>query len=139
VVLGEKLWEGKGKTTGMAVKSVGAEGICTEFTWMAQLKGMGRAKGVDCNVTVTSNSLQGPVGVGDSKGQGIFMTNAGDMGVMKTFGLGKVEAGKSRSVSLMSFMTMSQKLAWMNTLIAVVTTEGDPAWQEEDITVYEWK
>jgi hypothetical protein len=34
---------------------------------------------------------------------------------------------------------MSQRLSWMNMLMAVMTPEGDPAWQEVDVTIYEWK
>lgn len=44
------------------------------------------------------------------------------------------------SVGLWSFMTMAEKLSWLNDVIAVVTFEAlDPMWQEFNITIYEWK
>jgi len=43
-------------------------------------------------------------------------------------------------VGLWSFVTMSEKLGWMNELIAVATIEAlDPMWMEFNLTVYEWK
>jgi hypothetical protein len=63
----------------------------------------------------------------------------GDMAVIKGSGIGKVENGKGKAVSLMSFMTMASKLSWLNNLVAVVTTEGDPMWQEFELAIHEWK
>ena len=46
LVLGEKLWEGKGKSVGTgAIKSVGMDGVISEYSWTAQVKGSGRAEG----------------------------------------------------------------------------------------------
>jgi len=139
MVLGEKLWEGKGKTMGMAIKSAGPEGVTVEATWMAQLKGVGRAKGVDGSVTFTGMVLMEPTGAGWSRGQGLFNMGGGDMAVVKGSGHGKVEDGKSKSVGLWGFMTMSQKLGWLNAVVALVTQEGDPMWQEFEMAVHEWK
>ena len=50
-----------------------------------------------------------------------------------------VEMGKSKSVGVWSFMSMSPKLAWMNTAVALVTLEGDPSWMEFDVAIWEWK
>jgi hypothetical protein len=65
----------------------------------------------------------------------------GDMGVLKGFDLMKMTMGsKPTSVGLWSFMTMSEKLSWMNDLIAIVTFEAlDPMWTEFNITIWEWK
>jgi hypothetical protein len=44
------------------------------------------------------------------------------------------------SVGLWSFMTMSDKLSWLNDTIAIVTFEAaDPMWMEMNITIWEWK
>lgn len=49
-------------------------------------------------------------------------------------------SGKPSSVGLWCFMTMSEKLAWMNDLITVVTFEAlDPMWMEFNVTIHEWK
>jgi hypothetical protein len=139
MVLGEKLWEGKGKTMSTTIKAATAEGVVLEYTWMAQLKGLGKAKGVDANVTFSAVVMMGPSGAGASQGQGLLMTMTGDMAVVKGSGYGKNEAGKSKGVGIWSFMTMSQKLAWMNNVVAIATMEGDPQWMEFDITINEWK
>ncbi|MDQ1278867.1 MAG: ATP-cone protein [Thermoproteota archaeon] len=139
MVLGDKLWEGKGKSMSTVVKGANADGVTLEATWSAQLRGMGRAKGLDGQVTFTGNILMGPTGSGNSIGQGIMNTMTGDMAVVKGYGYGYVEGGKSKSVGIWNFMTMSQKLTWMNSAVAIVTLEGDPQWMEFDIVVHEWK
>jgi hypothetical protein len=142
MVLGEKLWEGKAKSAGPGfIKSVGMEGVTSIYSWNAQMKGMGRAKGADINMHVTAKSMMPPKGVGKAKDQGVFMTMSGDMGILKGFDLMKVTmSSKPTAVGLMSFMTMSEKLGWMNDLVALVTFEAlDPMWEESNITIYEWK
>jgi hypothetical protein len=142
MVLGEKLWEGKAKSAGTGlIKSVGMEGVTSEYSWTAQMKGTGRAKGADINVHVTAVSMMPQKGVGAAKDQGVFMTMSGDMGVLKGLDLMKMSMGsKPTAVGLWSFMTMSEKLGWMNDLIALVTFEAlDPMWEQSNITIYEWK
>lgn len=65
----------------------------------------------------------------------------GEMGVLKGFDLMKMaEGGKPGAVGLWSFMTMPEKLGWMNNLIAVATFEAlDPMWDKFNLTMYEWK
>jgi hypothetical protein len=140
MVLGEKLWEGNAKLGVGLIKSVEMDGVTSEFSWMAQLKGFGRAKGLDCTVNVTATSMQPPKGIGATKDQGILMTMAGDMAILKGHDLAKMVEGKPAGVGLWSFMTMSEKLGWMNELIALVTLEAlDPMWQDSKIVIYEWK
>jgi len=105
------------------------------------MKGMGRAKGADINIHVTAVSTMPPKGVGEAKDQGVFMTMSGDMGVLKGFDLMKMTmGGKPAAVGLMSFMTMSEKLGWMNDIIALVTFEAlDTMWEQSNLTIYEWK
>jgi hypothetical protein len=141
MVLGEKLWEGNGKSMGPGfIKYVGMEGVVSMYTWMAQLKGFGCAKGMDCNVNVTGKAMQPPKGIGTAKDQGVLMTPTGDMAIVKGHDLSKMMKGKGSAVGLWSFMTMSEKLGWMNELIALVTIEAlDPMWQEFKMVIYEWK
>ncbi len=142
MTLGEKLWEGKGKSSGSSfIENISMEGVQSMYSWSAQVKGMGRAKGVDGNIHVTAKGITPPKGVPSEKDQGIFMTMIGDMSVIKGFGLMKMATGgKPSAVSLWSFMTMSEKLGWMNDLIAVVTFEAlDPMWMEFTISIHEWK
>jgi hypothetical protein len=140
MVIGEKLWGGKAKSMGMTIKGTGPEGVKLEVTWMAQLKGMGKAKGVDGAVTFTGKLLmEPPAGNGWSHGQGIINFMSGDMAVVKGSGYGKVEMGKSKSVGIWSFMTMSPKLTWINATTALVVAEGDANWMEFDVAIHEWK
>jgi hypothetical protein len=139
MAIGEKLWEGKAKSMATAIKGVDAEGVKIEATWKADLKGMGKAMGWDGAVMFTGNIMMGPNGAGWSMGQGLLNFMSGDMAVVKGAGYGMVEMGKSKSVGIWSFMSMSPKLAWMNTAVALVTLEGDPSWMEFDVVVWEWK
>ncbi len=141
MVLGEKLWEGKGKSDGPGfIKYVGMEGVASTYSWSAQLKGMGRAKDVDINIHAPGKSWMAPKGVGKAKDQAVFTTSNGDMGVLKGFALSKMMQNKPMAVSLWTFMTVSEKLSWMNDVIAVVSYEPmDPMWMELNLTVYEWK
>ncbi len=142
MTLGEKLWEGKGKSNGPGfIKYVGMEGVTSMYSWSAQTKGMGRAKGADINLNVTAFGTMAPKGVASEKDQGTFMTMSGDMGVLKGHGLMKMAmAAKPTAVGLWSFMTTSEKLSWMNDLIAIVTFEAlDPMWEQFNIAIYEWK
>jgi hypothetical protein len=139
MAIGEKLWEGKAKTMGMTIKGANADGVMMEYTWMAQLKGMGKAKGVDGQVLFTGNTMISPTGGGTTTGTGLFTTMTGDMAVIKGSGYGKPEMGKAKGLGIWSFMTMSQKLNWMNMTVALTTQEGDPKWTEFDVVVWEWK
>ena len=141
-LLGEKIFEGKGKSAGPNyIKSIGAEGVTSMYAWTAQLKGMGKAKGFDPMVNVTSESMTPPKGVAGAKDQGMLVTMTGDMAVVRGMDLMKMTMGaKPTSVGLWSFMTMSEKIAWLNDTIALVTFESaDPMWMEFTVTIYEWK
>lgn len=141
MAIGEKLWEGKGKSGASFIKTINMEGVTSVYTWTAQMKGTGKAKGVDCNLNVTGMSMTPPKGIASSTDQGMIMTMSGDMAVLKGFDLMKMVPGaKPTSVGLWSFMTMSEKLGWLNDTVALVTFEAaDPMWMELNITIWEWK
>jgi len=140
MAIGEKLWEGKGKSGAGFIKSITMEGVVSVFTLTAQMKGMGKAKGVDCNLNMTGFSKMPPKGMGMSKDQGMLMTMTGDMAVAKGMSLSKMEMGKNpTALGLWSLMTMSDKLAWINNTIFLVTFEAvDPMWSEINIAIWEW-
>ncbi len=141
MAIGEKLWEGKGKGGASFIKSVGMEGVTSMYTWTAQMKGVGKAKGVDLNLNVTGMSMTPPKGIAWSKDQGTMMTMTGEMGVVKGVSLMKMTPGKNpTSVGLWTFMTMVEKWGWLNDTIAVITFEAmDPMWMELNIAIWEWK
>ena len=137
LVLGEKLWEGKAKTMSMTIKGINAEGVTFEFTWTAQVKGLGKANGTNGSILFTANVTVSPAGTANFTGNGVFNTMTGDMATIKGSGSGKSEGANGKGVSVWSFMTLSEKLSWMNTTLAVVSQEGDP--QEADLVIWEWK
>lgn len=141
LVLGQKLFEGKGKSGAGFIKSVGMEGVSQMYSWTAQVKGVGgQAKGLECFIAVTAKGKTPPKGLGVAYDQGVFNTTTGEMAVLKGYDIAKMVEGKGKSVGLWSFMTMSEKLSWMNDVIALVTFEAlDPMWQELNIAIYEWK
>ena len=126
MAIGEKLWEGPGKSQTTIIKSVEGDGVYIMATWTTLLKGMGKAKGVDGQVTFSGKIKMGPNGAGISMGQGIFRTMTGDMAMVKGYGYGKPVKDKAKSVGIWTFMSMSPKLAWVNDTLALVTLEGDP-------------
>jgi hypothetical protein len=140
VALVQKLFEGIGKSGAGLVKSVGAEGVSQEYSWSAQVKGLGQTKDVECTITVTAKGMMPPKGLGTAQNQGVFTTATGEMGILKGYDIAKMVEGKGFSIGLWSFMTMAEKISWMNDLIALVTLEAlDPTWQEFKVTIYEWK
>ena len=137
LVLGEKLWEEKGKAIGVSIKSIGPEGVHVEETYATEVKSLGRAP--NGRNMATLDIVETPNGSFSGTGQGIFMTVDGDSVAWKCYFLGKSVAGKSKSVNIIQFMTTSQKLSWMNGLIAVEEADGDSKTMEIDGTGYEWK
>ena len=137
MVLGEKMWEEKGKIIGISVKSVGPEGVRMEETFASEAKGLGRAPS-GRNIG-TLDLIETPGGFFSGTGQGMFTTQDGDVVVWKCYSLGKMEAGKYKSVNIIQFMTTSKKLSWMNGFIAVDEGISDPITMELSGTGYEWK
>jgi hypothetical protein len=137
LVLGEKTWEEKGKMMGMSIKSIGPEGVHMEETFASEVKGLGRAPS-GRNIG-TINVIETPGGFLSGTGQGYLVTQEGDSVVWKCYLLGKLEAGKTKSVNIIQFMTSSQRLSWMNGFIAVAESIADEKTMEFSDTGYEWK
>ncbi len=138
--IGELLWDGKGRTQVMIVRNVNADGVEVEFTWSGDVKGMGKAKGVNGTIVFTGKKIAplSGLGKGTTTGQGLMFT-AKDMVAIKSSGYGNPKWKRTKSVELWNFLTSSQNLKWINEIVAVVTQEGDPAWKEFQISINEWK
>ena len=136
LVLGEKMWEEKGKAIGVSVKSVGSDGVHVEESFATECKGLGRFPS-GRNIG-TIDVVETPRGFSGT-GQGIFTAQDGDAVVWKCYGLGKLEAGKDKGLFIIQFMTASQRLSWMNSFIAVEESISDPKTMEMSGTGYEWK
>jgi len=135
--LGEKIAEEKGKAISMSVKSVGPEGVHTEVSFVSQVKGFGRfPSGRDMG---TISGLERPGGIFSGTAQGTKLTTDGDSVVWKAYIIGKVEGGKRKDLSIIEFMTTSQKLSWMNGFVAVEEAVPDLVTMEFSGIAYEWK
>ena len=137
MALGKKLWEEKGKITGMSVKSIDSEGAHIEETLASEFKGLGRFPSGRNMGTI--NIVARPDGFHSGTGQGICTTQNGDMFVWKCYALSKTEAGKDKGPAIIQLMTTSQKLSWMNSLIVFYEYIGDMKTLEYSATAYEWK
>jgi len=99
MVIGEILWEGKGKTVVTTVEDITADGAKLNYTWSAELKGCGKAAGMDGVITFTGTKIA-PLaggGSGNTNGRGIFFTaKGGDMAVIKSSGYGNPRWKKNK-------------------------------------------
>src|SRR5450759_1404346 len=67
MVIGEQLWVGEGKTQIMIVQDVGSDGVAVEFTWYREVKGTGKAKGIDGGIVFTGRKLAPFSGFGKAR------------------------------------------------------------------------
>jgi len=137
MALGEKVGEDRGTGTGVTVKSTGPEGVTIEVNYMGEVKGSGRFP--DANYVGTLTVVQAPSGISRSTNQGLMTTKDGETIVFKGFSTGKSGGVKTKDVTLLTFMTGSQKYAWMNDLILVREGEATPDFKEFKGITHEWK
>jgi hypothetical protein len=140
LAIGQKLFEEKFRPVGFAIKSVGPQGIETEMSITSEVTGFGRAQGVKGTNMGTLRDWRLPNGVATGTGHGIITTTDGDSVVWKLSYAGKAKpAGGEKYVCTVTFMTMSEKLAWLNQTICVMEGEGeaDPTKVGTDV-FYEW-
>lgn len=137
-MLGELIYESKGRTTGQRVLSV-ENGIPK---LEVSISGTGKLTG---NIEVTENwtywVIQRPDGTSYGEGHGIIMTKDGSE-VATTTGRGEgkmTETGKMRYKSTIFFETNSNnKLVFLKHLLGVNEYEVDGSGNYKD-TVWEWK
>jgi hypothetical protein len=137
LVLGEKLWEERGKVMGFSVKSPGPEGQRMEQSFTSVCKGFGRfPNGTNMG---TVDVVMFPNGGYSGSGQGIFTSEDGDAATWKLYFFGKMEALKGRDFGIVKFWTTSQKLAWMNKTIVAMEGTINAKTMELSTTGYAWK
>jgi len=137
--IGELLWQGKGKTQSTIIKKVDAEGLTVEFTWAGDVKGAGKAEGVNGAIVFTGTKVA-PLtnkGAGATTGQGILFTSK-DMASIESTGYVNPRWESAKSVEIWRFRTASERLSWLNSAVALVTQQGDSAWQEFTVSIHEW-
>ncbi len=139
--LGEKLWEEKSRSLGLAVRTVGAEGAVIEGTWTGELKGFGRMRGIDGTTVGTTEfkKLAVQTYVIGSDSHEVFTTKEGERVFFEGYSTGKIHAGRYTSgVDIITFRTDSKRLLWMNDIIVLREGLGGPDSEEQVAMAYEW-
>ncbi len=136
LAIGEKLFEEKITPAGFAIKSVGPEGVETEYSVTGEITGFGKAEGVKATNMATMRNLVRPGGITTGTAQGVMTMTDGDSVVWKLCYAGKTSSTGVKLTGTVTFMTMSEKLAWLNSTICVMEAAGD-AKAHTDV-FYEW-
>ena len=121
----EKLFEEKVTATGFAIKSVGSEGVESEYSVTGEITGFGKAESLKATNMGTMCNLVRPTGITTGTAQGVMTTTDGDSVVWKLCYAGKASGTGGRLTGTVTFMTMSEKLAWLNSTICVMESVGD--------------
>ena len=136
-MLGDKIGEETGKITGQKV--LPPDGLSPKFE--ATYQGSGTTLGLNTSVTVTYWSVVMPDGTLHGEGQGVLMTQDGEMANVKSEGVGRSTGRGPTAVSWRGnsyYQTASQKLARLNSVVAVWEYEIDENGNVRG-TIWEWK
>jgi len=136
LAIGEKLFEEKVTPRGFTIKSVGSEGVESEYSVTGEITGFGKAEGVKATNMGTMRNLVLPTGITTGTAHGVMTTTDGDSVVWKLCYAGKASGTGGKFTGTVTFMTMSEKLAWLNSTICVMEGAGD-AKVGTDV-FYEW-
>ena len=133
-MLGELITEERGKVTGRRVLDSQAGKMEVSFTATGKVKGI---EGTDMGTYV---SWMLPDGSMEGKGEGMFMTNDGQMVSWTGTGIGRFKGlGKIRFKGSLHFKTMSKgSISSMNNVVGVFEYDGDMEGNVSTKT-WEWK
>lgn len=131
----EKLFEEKAKYTMMFVESVDAEGVKVKQSFSADLTGFGRFPS-GTNMGSGTVSLT-PDGKAIGEWCGMMMTKDKETIVWNGTSHGKTMGAEQRGVIVATFMTKSEKYAWMNSIIAIIDAKGTQ--MEFSDVAYAWE
>lgn len=141
MVLGEKLFEEVGKVTSTRIVSVHpVEGVKMEASFASEIKGIGN---FPSGRNMGSGTMtQYPHGSTNAEYRGVVTTAEGEHFMWWANEKGRMteqEGEKVKSIVIVSGVTSSPKLSWMNKLIVVIDNEFDPSVQQFRGIGYEWK
>jgi len=135
MVLGEKLFEEKGKTTMSFIKEVNVQGIIVKQSFESEVKGMGRfPSGKNMG---SGGFWMYPNGNAQGKWRGMLMTDDGQMLVWNGNGHSNRTGTSVKGIMVIRFMTQSEKYAWLNKALIVADLQGDMT--SYSSAGYEWK
>ena len=133
-MLGEKLFEEKAEL-GSSFVEVMEEGVMMKQSFQGEIMGMGK---FPSGMNMTSGHVKiKPTGKAWGKWNGMIMTKDGDMVVWWGHGNSMRNGPKVNGLMTITYMTMSEKLKWMNSLLVVAEVHGEM--NNVMVTGYEWK
>ena len=133
--MGDKLFDQKGKMMSTFVESIDANGVTMKQSFSSEVTGAGKFPS-------GMNMGSGTIWIGmdekaHGKWNGMIMTKDNEMIVWKGSGHSKRNQGNVRGIMTITFMTKSEKYAWMNSIIAVEEISG--TMMDFQGTAFEWK
>jgi hypothetical protein len=137
-VIGDKVWEGSGRTIGMRI----LPGEDFRYVKMeVSIEGSGKALGVDATNTGTFAAFERVPGQMYAEGQGIVMTADGESAIWNGHGVGHPTGdgmGLSVRYSVAFQASPTGKLASLNGVLGVgeFESKADGSWTD---TNWEWK
>jgi hypothetical protein len=135
-MLGEQIGEETGQVTGMRVLPSHGGGVKVEVSFEAR----GTVLGLHENNMGTYVSVTRPDGTLFGEGQGVMMTEHGDMAEWRGNGIGKF-TGRGTGVAwrgIVYYQTTSERLARLNGIAEVFEFETDESGKSEAKS-WEWK
>jgi hypothetical protein len=143
MAIGEKLWEEKSKAVGRRICDVNENGVHEEVTFVGEINGFGRLKGIVGRTVGTDNYWEKITGDNVLNGSACgVLTLGAEMVGFKAIGLGKLVKHSPLKpealVSLIWFPDPPPDLNWMITTIVIWEAVVDPKNQTVTATAYEW-
>ena len=138
-MLGEKIYEWRGKVQAQRILPADVEGSRMEITFAGPLEGHGRLAAFRGQGTATYVAVARPDSMFYGEGDGIIMSEIGDAFTTKGMGLGRLAEGKFTYRGGLTFRSISSDLGWLNKVFGVFEYEHDINTQEVIFTCYEWK
>jgi hypothetical protein len=140
MILRDKLFEENGNIIGLKITRVHPiEGLTTEVTFTSEIRGEGRyPSGENLGSGIMTKYSHGVI---DATWQGsLTIAEGGNQFIWWAHEKSKiVESGKIKGLNIMTGITNSQKLSWMNNLIIVIEIDGSISSMKFKATGYEWK
>jgi len=133
--MGDKLYEEKAKLAMGFIKEIDANGLEMLQSFSSELKGSGK---MPSGTNMASGKvMMSPNGMAYGKWHGMIMTVDGDM--VAWAGNGRSKRGKNsiKGVMLITYMTMSEKLKWLNDVVGIAEISGDMS--QVTTMVSEWR
>ncbi|NYT12780.1 MAG: hypothetical protein GKC03_09600 [Methanomassiliicoccales archaeon] len=121
--LGNKAYEEMGKFTMSFIESAEWHETVVNLSFASEIKGDSRWPS---GTNMASGTIyMHPGGKGHGKWRGILTTKDGEMVSWNGIGRSKMVGNRRKGIMLISFMTKSEKLSWMNSVICVHEVDTD--------------